>query len=289
LVHSSLWGGTEEEVADVFLRLQEGQPLNTPERLNAIQTEMKNFVIDLSRLPTFKNSKIDPWRFSHQYLAAQCVYFCRNSDLRKKEFPNPPRYEDLADMYSRGTRISKGLRTRVRKTLDFIYNCLQDEIKVINKKSDVIVLFMLAHYVRTHYVVQPEIFRRAVTNFITEVENAQITNRKPKTPYEEYKVLRKAGATKENFKRKFELMLRDFEKLNTFVKKDTRRFPNLGQKLRVYYRDKRTCTYCGKFVKFDQISIDHVVPHSKGGPTDIKNLRLVHKGRCHKELEKRKR
>lgn len=161
-----VYDGDEEELADLFLRLQEGQPLNTPEKLNAIQTDMKKFII--------------------------------------------------------------------------------------------------------------------------EVQNAVVKNGKPRNIYEEYKSLRSAGATKENFKRKFELMFQEFEKLEDFVKKDTQRFPTLGQTLRVYYRDDRTCQFCGKRVKFDDISIDHINPHRTGGLTDIKNLRLVHKGKCHDKLEKQK-
>lgn len=284
-------GGTEEKLADIFIRLQEGQPLNTPERLNAIQTKMKKFIIEVFQHPMFKNSKISPWRFSHRHLAAQCVYFYLKSNFNKKEFPNPPRFDDLKDMYLKGARVSSSLCKAIRSTSDFICRSLQDEMKVISKKSDISILFALAHYVRTNYVVPHEVFRRAVTKFITEVENARLEEGiKPRNRYEEYKSLRRAGATKENFKRKFKLMLQDFEKLNNLVKKDTQRFPTWGQKLKVYYRDNRICCYCKKHVKFGDISIDHIEPHGRGGPTtDIKNLRLVHKGKCHVELEKQKR
>jgi len=280
-------GGTEEEVADIFLILQEGQPLNSPEKLNAIQTKMKKFIIEVSKHSTFKTSNMDPWRFSHRHLAAQCVYFYLNSVFDKKEFPNPPRLKDLIDMY-KNESISKSLHKNIIGTLDFISQSLQDEIKIIRKKADIIVLFVLAHFVRTHFVSPNEVFRRSVTKFMTEVQNAVIKNGQPQNIYEEYKSLRSAGATKENFKRKFELILQEFEKLEDHVKKDTQRFPTLGQTLRVYYRDDRTCQFCGKRVKFDDISIDHIDPHCTGGPTDIKNLRLVHKGKCHDKLEKQK-
>jgi hypothetical protein len=286
-----IYGGTEDEVADIFIRLQEGQPLNTPEKLNAIQSSMKPFVIDASKHKTFKDSNVDEFRFAHRLLAAQCIYFYLNSKPPKKEFPNPPRYKELYDMYQKwkGENISNRLHKEIFGTLDFIYQSLKSEIKVIKKKGDITVLFELANYVKNNLALPHEVFRATITNFITEVENAEIKNDKPTNSYEEYKQLRSSGATKENFTRKFELILMEFEKIENLVKKDSQRFPDWGTTLRVYYRDNRICSYCGKLVDFNDISIDHVEQHQKGGSTkDIKNLRLVHKGKCHDALEKQK-
>lgn len=38
----------------------------------------------------------------------------------------------------------------------------------------------------------------------------------------------------------------------------------------VMRRDRRTCRYCGRRPR--RLHIDHVVPHSRGGPSDIDNL-----------------
>ena len=278
----------DEELADLFLRLQEGQPLNTPEKLNAIQTLIKKFVIEVSCHNTFKKCKIDKYRFSHRHLAAQCVYFYKNSNLGKKEFPNPPRYEDLVYMY-RNVNVSKTLHKDIFGVLDYIYQALDEDIKVINKKSDITVLFVFAYYVKNNYVIHYEIFRNFITDFFTKVENSKLKEGKPKNDYEEYKFLRKAGATKENFKRKFEILLKNFEAFEEHVRKDKNRFPNLGQRLTVYYRDKKICQYCKKPVKsIEEASFDHIKPHAIGGPTDIKNLCLLHKGKCHEKFEKLK-
>lgn len=40
----------------------------------------------------------------------------------------------------------------------------------------------------------------------------------------------------------------------------------------IFIRDGGTCHFCGKGLLFKQVSIDHYLPKSKGGPDDIFNL-----------------
>lgn len=42
----------------------------------------------------------------------------------------------------------------------------------------------------------------------------------------------------------------------------------------IYERDKGICTFCGRELLLRQISLDHYLPKSKGGPDDIFNLVL---------------
>ncbi|WP_432661974.1 HNH endonuclease [Wukongibacter baidiensis] len=50
----------------------------------------------------------------------------------------------------------------------------------------------------------------------------------------------------------------------------------------IYLRDDGICYFCDKGLKFKQISIDHYLPKSKGGPDDIYNLVCSCK-RCNKD------
>ncbi|WP_432405748.1 HNH endonuclease [Wukongibacter sp. M2B1] len=40
----------------------------------------------------------------------------------------------------------------------------------------------------------------------------------------------------------------------------------------IYLRDKGICHFCDKELQFKQISLDHYLPKSKGGPNDVYNL-----------------
>lgn len=43
-------------------------------------------------------------------------------------------------------------------------------------------------------------------------------------------------------------------------------------KLYIFIRDNKKCFYCGKNLKYRQITLDHFVPLSKGGKDEIFNL-----------------
>ncbi len=44
---------------------------------------------------------------------------------------------------------------------------------------------------------------------------------------------------------------------------------------KVVRRDAHRCRLCGKTVDDRDIEFDHVIPHSKGGPTSVENIRLL--------------
>ncbi len=52
----------------------------------------------------------------------------------------------------------------------------------------------------------------------------------------------------------------------------------------VYWRDERKCGACGKEVVWNEAEFHHIEPHSEGGPTSIENAALVHRA-CHPRSE----
>ncbi len=49
--------------------------------------------------------------------------------------------------------------------------------------------------------------------------------------------------------------------------------PN-SEKIYIYEREKKRCFYCGKNLKYRQITLDHYIPKSKGGTKEVFNLVL---------------
>jgi hypothetical protein len=63
----------EEEITDLFLRLQEGVPLNPPEKRNAMLGEMKSFIVDLTTHNVFKVIPKEDKRFLYADWLAHIV------------------------------------------------------------------------------------------------------------------------------------------------------------------------------------------------------------------------
>ena len=69
----TIYDSDEETTSDIFLRLQEGMPLNSPENLNAMRGKFRKIVIELSQNNFFQKIGLVNTRFAHRYLAAQIL------------------------------------------------------------------------------------------------------------------------------------------------------------------------------------------------------------------------
>ena len=76
-----------------------------------------------------------------------------------------------------------------------------------------------------------------------------------------------------------------FSYLNVTETKDIRtsgRYIPRQIMLKVVRRDDDHCRQCGKRVRDDEVEFDHVIPHSKGGPLSVENIRLLCR-RCNRK------
>ena len=82
------------------------------------------------------------------------------------------------------------------------------------------------------------------------------------------------------------------EKIGEFMKeggylnaKDPRRGFDRIEREYVFFRDNKTCLMCDKNVVWSEVEVHHVEPHSEGGKTDLSNAALVHRA-CHPKSAK---
>lgn len=60
------------------------------------------------------------------------------------------------------------------------------------------------------------------------------------------------------------MVLREYVKVPLRTAKPSRRS--------IFARDNYTCVYCKRQLNGDELSIDHVIPRSRGGPNTVENL-----------------
>jgi len=293
IIYDKVFGGTDQEVASVFLRLQEGMALNVPEKLNAMLGKMRDFVYELSRQPIFKNGvKIGEYRFTHRHIAAQITLLELGTkiDEQKTEFPDL-RFGQLKEMYKKyRLDIPAALKSRLLGTTNFLYQSLGNDAIVVRKKSDLPLIYSIASHLRRKYVADGNSFKEFITEFFTNVANIKVKEIKvAKGPFEQYAELRRKGLTLETFTNRFNLLLGLYlTKYPNILLKDPKRSFDVGQKLAIYYfKDKGICQYCPgkKEVEWNDASFHHLKFRSKGGPTTVENGQLMHK-KCHEELHK---
>ena len=117
---------TEDEIRELFLRLQLGTPTNTAEKLNAIPGSMTSFVKKLSNHNFFKNKlTLKNNRLSHFAVAAQIAMICTDG-IRNVKF------KDLSDFFT-----SKKNFKETSEQGKFIKKLIYEADKIFKDRSSV--------------------------------------------------------------------------------------------------------------------------------------------------------
>lgn len=273
----------DETTSDIFLRLQEGMPLNTAEKLNAMRGKMHNIILDLSNYPFIKNTGIKDHRFAHRLLAAQIFALELNSNFDLMDF-HDINFQSLKDMYEKYSIKNPPAYaiSNTKKYLNFLGRSFGDKAQIIRRRGDFIPIYLLYSYLEKKYATQgiEEIFVDFTMNFLNKVESTNIkdvsVSLKDK-PYHDFKRWRSTGAlSSKSFRERFKIILGKFlEESPSIELKDKTRAFDYGQKLAIYYKDKGICQKCHKEISFDEVEIDHINPWSKAGPTTVNNGQLL--------------
>lgn len=280
----------EETTTEIFLRLQEGVPLNTPEKLNAKRGKMRDLILEISKHPFIKNTAIKDHRFAHRLLAAQLFSLEMNSNFETMSFTDV-KAEELKDMYERYTikNPPQNLISNTKRYLNFLNRALKDDAILIRRRGDLIPIYLMVSYLEKKYVAEDIIpgFAYFIQDFLTKVESTKAhepTKDPELLPYREFKELRSSGAlSSKSLVSRFKIILGKYLEFNSNLKlKDPKRLFDYGQKLAIYQRDKGKCKYCNVKLNFDETEFDHILPWSKGGQTTVNNGQILC-STCNKE------
>lgn len=227
---SELEDATAEEVAELFLRLQRGEPLRAAEKRNAILGPVRDFVAGrLARHPVFSHLGIPDRRFTWHELAAIALL------LTIKEGPSALKGADLNDLYedadfdrggAKATATVEGLDAlgevaRVRSGYIMtrwgfvdLYLCLmrtRTEGDVI-EPSTVMQFFVEFEIERKEAATQLAELRAEVSELeLSDVEAQQTVVELPQVEPDMFTYVQafsREGATEENVRLRFEVMYR---------------------------------------------------------------------------------
>ena len=261
----------DDETCKIFLRLQEGLPLNSAEKLNAMIGFLRNEIVELAQHPFMRKLGIKDYRFAHRYILAQIYLLTLRNQIADVKFRN------LREIYStyKNTKPSQTITNTVKKALNFLDEEFKEDSKVIKYNADFISLYLLAKHILDNYAINS--FKVGLRNFfiefaikVGEVESSEIEEN---APYYDYKTYRKASADSRNsMERRFNIILPKFLEFNSKLQpKDPDRNFDYWQKIAVYWQDKGICQLCREKTPFKDGTVDHKIPHSKGGATTIEN------------------
>ncbi len=265
----------DEETCKIFLRLQEGLPLNSAEKLNAMMGNLRNEIVSLAGHPFMSKLGIKNHRFTHRYILAQLYLIILRKQVTDVKF----RY--LQEIYNTYRTELPPMRVAnsIRKILNFLQEQFGDTAQVIKFNADFISLCLLANNILENYAIDSVSLglKEFFINFMIRVNKTESGEKEDEIPFYEYNIYRKTSAdSKGSIEKRFNIILSKFLEFNPDIKpKDPERSFDYWQKLAVYWRDKGFCQLklegCKQKTSFDDGTVDHIIPHSKGGLTTVAN------------------
>ncbi len=136
---------TDEELEELFKRLQLGTPLNTAEKINAIQGDLRDFCHEMASKSFFKDKiGLKNTRYTHFETVAKWAF------VEARGIQPQMRYPQLESLLRDNKTFSKASDTarRIDGALDFLDNAFPDNCRIIRNRANTLSLCMLAG--RTH-------------------------------------------------------------------------------------------------------------------------------------------
>ena len=160
----------ENDLSDLFLRLQLGVPTNSGEKLNAIKSNMREFVKTLAVTNFITKVSIPKKRFAKEQVCAQ---ICLNSlnQFMEKGF-HDTKFEDLKDMYKSNydfSDTSDGAKRilNTMKSLDEIFG--DDAIEIVNRAGIVSIYFLVEEKLLND-ILEQNIMKTFYLKFLKELK-----------------------------------------------------------------------------------------------------------------------
>jgi len=268
-------GLSEDEILDMFLRLQNGTNLKAQEKRNAMPGKMRNFVKEISSQPFFEKVGFENMRFTHDHVAAQmCLLTINGAICNIKD-------RDLNKMYADNVNFNDNsdVAKKVKSTLNYM-NTMFDSKTHELQRYNTVSLFILIQEMRMNYDLSER--EADIANWFIDFETRRNLD-KLKDPEDQNPMLvtyhekishSTDGADSLTYRHNIlkEDLLANVEHL---AMKDPQRNFDEMQKQVIYRRDKGICKICGKHCEWNAWEADHIVPWSKGGQTEIENGQVL--------------
>jgi hypothetical protein len=133
----------DEDVRLLFKRLNLGVALNAGEKLNAIKSNMGEFVKKMKAHPFIEHARIPSRRFAKEQVCAQ---ICNNSSFINKtgEFRNS-KYEDLENLYRayEDFDLESDTASNIMGVLDKLNDIFGEEAREITNRASVVSIYLM--------------------------------------------------------------------------------------------------------------------------------------------------
>ena len=291
----------ENEIRDLFIRLQAGTPLSPQDKRDAWPGKFTDFILtvggksDVDKyygLPFFNNVAKVQNESSRRQLAAQ-TYMLFHYLRENKKFCDL-RSKNIDLFYHQHIDFSKDSNNcrEFLKICDILNDEMSNHPKLVGHHC--IHLILLVDALKRNY---PNGWQGKIAKtlyiFKKRCDEASKANKDGDDDHEHRRYYTRylqwtstSSNNPNNIRDRHVFFAQEMIKLLGITPRDPKRLFNDTEREIIFYRDQEKCQHCllmdGEVhpVAWENAEIHHVLPHSEGGETEIENGALVHK-ECH--------
>ena len=269
----------EDEVREMFLRLQNGTSLRAQEKRNAYPGNMRAFVRSLAAYDFFGSVGFSNSRYTHDLVAAQMVR------LELASGPINVKNHDLNKMYKEGNDFDSTCADAkaVQRTIDLLHGVFPQKTPELTRFNVValyaVVAELLAAYVRSDF--EPHLHDWFIDFERRRQEQENLPEDEADSEWIQYKEkISHSTDSEDSIRWRMDFMLKDLFLMHSEIRlTDSKREFTPPQRLAVFRRDQGVCQLrlrCdGARLRWDNWHCDHFTPWSRGGVTSVDNGRAA--------------
>ncbi len=274
-------GATEEQIRDMFKRLQLGKALTSGERLKAAYGDMHDFVATVIQHPLFgrvgfKNSRDEYFR-----VAAQLVRLSMEKRICDVEYLNLETMFDDNKLWPTAQRVA--FQSRIQNDLDGLERILGLVDTLHPNRALTLTLFWFARAMKDEFNVAPKVLAEFIRNF--EIERRAAAEESDSDFAKFNKAIESSTGREGSLKMRHKVITARFVFAHPdLTPRDNQRLFSDAQRVAIYWRDKGQCQICKKQVSDSHFEVDHFPKAWKNaGPTSLSNGRTLCIP-CHKKV-----
>lgn len=269
LTHSN-----DEEIREMFDRLQRGMALTSGEKLNAKLGDIHNFISDLSQHAFFSRVNVRDYRGAFHQICAQITNLELNGITDVK-------FKNLEELYNKNKRFDSDSTQakHIKKVFNFLAKSFTEKTPELHTRAGIISIFLLVSEIIKYYSIKDQ--HSLIYDFIIDFEQKLIEAEEQENDLDLIKYLNLVSHSSDSgqsIKERHNIIVSKFlnfaDKLELL---DSKRGFSESQRIAVYRKFNGICQgkNCGKKVSYDDFHADHKIPFSKGGKTTVGNAQLL--------------
>lgn len=265
----------DDEIREMFLRLQNGTSLKAQEKRNAMPGKMRDFVKTIALHQFFEKVYFANSRFTYDLVAAQmCALFLNKGICNVKDKDLNNMYENNKD-FDENSLEAKG----IVKVLDYLNSVFEKKIPEL-KRYSVVSLFILIMDLMPNYDIRGR--EKEIFDWFVEFETIRTLDEQ-KDPDDQdsrlviyHERISNSSDTFDSLSYRHNMLKESLlAKIPDLPQKDPKRSFDEAQRQVIYRKYKGICQDCGKQCEWNDWEADHIVPWSKGGKTSIENGQVL--------------